>query len=156
MSIFLALKTYLSSFFFPHAQRPSPTRTPTPKCIHPLDNSTSSTLTLPDGRKLGYAEYGSPTGWPIFYLHGLPGARLEGARHEDLGRELGARIIAIDRPGIGWSSPQKKRRLLDFVQDVRCLAEYLGVERYSVWVSGKRFLVHSFIRLFILLQSMNP
>ena len=28
----------------------------------PLDNTTSSTLTLPDGRKLGYAQYGALAG----------------------------------------------------------------------------------------------
>ena len=140
MSIFLTLKKYLFSFFnFTHHAQPetniSSNQISISKCVYRLDNTTSATITLPDGRKLGYAEYGSPTGWPILYLHGLPGARLEGARHEDLGRELGARIIAIDRPGVGWSSPQKNRQLLDFAKDVQCLAEYLRLQRYSVWVS---------------------
>ncbi|KAH9864445.1 hypothetical protein J1614_010379 [Plenodomus biglobosus] len=103
-----------------------------PPCRFPLDNATSSTLTLPCGRKLGYAQYGDPIGKPIFFLHGLPGSRLEGAYFDALGKELGARIIAPDRPGCGWSSPQRGRGLLDWPGDLEALAEYLKVEEYSV------------------------
>ena len=31
-----------------------------------LDDTSSATLALPDGRKLGYAEYGAPTGQTVF------------------------------------------------------------------------------------------
>ncbi len=118
----------------PNTSNSTPETKPLPPCKYRLDNGTSSTFTLPCGRKLGYAEYGSPTGYPILYLHGLPGARIEAARHDDLGRELGARIIGVDRPGIGWSSPHPNRTLLDFPKDLECLAEHLGLDRYSVWV----------------------
>ncbi|KAF2036501.1 alpha/beta hydrolase fold protein [Setomelanomma holmii] len=101
-------------------------------CRFPLDNSTSSTHTLPDGRKIGYAQYGSPTGKPILYNHGFPGSRLEAAQFDDLGRELGLRIIAIDRPGIGWSSPHPGAKLLDWPKDVEHLAESLNLEKYAV------------------------
>jgi pimeloyl-ACP methyl ester carboxylesterase len=101
----------------------------------PLDTSTSSTLTLPDGRKLGYAEYGSSTGQAVIYLHGLPGSRLEAASLHAFGLELGVRIIAPDRPGIGWSSPHPGRTLLGFAQDVARLAEHLGLRVFNVLVS---------------------
>jgi hypothetical protein len=100
----------------------------------PLDTSTSSTLTLPDGRKLGYAEYGSSTGQAVIYLHGLPGSRLEAASLHAFGLELGARIIAPDRPGIGWSSPHPGRTLLGFAQDVARLTEHLGLRVFNVLV----------------------
>jgi len=35
------------------------------------------TLTLKDGRQIGYVEYGNPNGKPVFYFHGLPGSRLD-------------------------------------------------------------------------------
>lgn len=103
-------------------------------CRYRLDNDTSATLTLPDGRKLGYAQYGSPTGKAILYQHGFPGSRLEAAQHHDLGKELGLRVIAIDRPGIGWSSPHPESTLLDWPRDVERLTEHLGLETYSVMV----------------------
>lgn len=103
-------------------------------CRYLLDNSTSATLTLPDGRKLGYAEYGSPTGKVILYHHGFPGSRLEGAADHDLCTELGLRMICIDRPGIGWSSPHPGSTLLDWPKDVEYLTDHLGLESYSVLV----------------------
>ncbi|KAJ4372028.1 hypothetical protein N0V83_003801 [Neocucurbitaria cava] len=77
-------------------------------CKYILDNSHSHTFSLPDGRKLGYADYGDPKGKPILYQHGLPGSRIEATRYHDLGKELGLRIISTDRPGHGWSSPFEK------------------------------------------------
>lgn len=100
----------------------------------PLDNTTSSTLTLPSGRKLGYAQYGALAGKPVFFFHGLPGSRLDGAYFDALGKELGARIIAPDRPGCGWSSAQAGRSLLDWPRDVEALARELGIEAFAVMV----------------------
>jgi len=34
-------------------------------------------ITLKDGRKLGYAEFGTPEGMPIFVFHGHGSSRLE-------------------------------------------------------------------------------
>lgn len=98
------------------------------------DDDSSDTLTLPDGRKLGYAQYGSLTGWPIFFLHGLPGSRLDAAAFDDLGLELGARVIAVDRSGIGWSSPHPGRSLLDHPKDIEHLATHLELDHYSILV----------------------
>jgi hypothetical protein len=103
-------------------------------CRYLLDNSTSDTLTLPDGRKLGYAQYGSPTGKALLYNHGFPGSRLEASQHHDLCLKLGLRLIAIDRPGHGWSSPHPGAKLLDWPEDVKCLTEHLGLASYSVMV----------------------
>lgn len=41
-------------------------------------------ITLKDGRKLGYAEYGDPFGTVILYFHGFPGSRLESAHFHDV------------------------------------------------------------------------
>jgi hypothetical protein len=99
-----------------------------------MDSDSSDTLILPDGRKLGYAQYGSLTGRPILYLHGLPGSRLEAAGYDELGLELGARIIAADRPGYGWSSPHPGRTLLDYPKDLEHLAKHLELNNYGVLV----------------------
>jgi pimeloyl-ACP methyl ester carboxylesterase len=36
------------------------------------------TIRLPDGRRLGYGEWGDPYGQPLLYCHGWPGSRAEG------------------------------------------------------------------------------
>ncbi|EON65780.1 hypothetical protein W97_05019 [Coniosporium apollinis CBS 100218] len=92
----------------------------------------SQTLSLPDGRTLGFAEYGSSTGTPVFFFHGLPGSRLEGGDWDSAAQKLNARIIAPDRPGMGLSSFQPRRRLLDWPADVHQLAHHLGLKRYHV------------------------
>ncbi|MFC7155360.1 hypothetical protein ACFQPA_07820 [Halomarina halobia] len=52
------------------------------------------TVTLPDGRKLGYAETGDPDGDPIPAVHGVPSGRLGAALFDRIGRERGVRIVA--------------------------------------------------------------
>lgn len=113
---------------------------PTPKDyhyrLHHVAKEGSATLTLPDGRKLGYAQYGHPNGKPIISLHGILGSRLESALFDADAKELGARIIAIERPGIGLSSPDprplKERKVLDHAKDVEALAEHLQLGEYAV------------------------
>lgn len=111
--------------------------TQSPPSSYNLDHNSSKTCILPDGRNLGYAEYGSPTGHAILYQHGLPGSRLEASSYHDLAISLGARIIAIDRPGIGLSSPHASRTLLSWPKDIEHLTQHLGLKSYSVMgVSG--------------------
>lgn len=118
----------------------SPPQTPlhgAESCKYILDDSHSHTFSLPDGRKIGYADYGDPNGRPILYQHGLPGSRIEATRYHDLGRELGLRIISIDRPGHGWSSPFEEfgaRTVKSWADDVSELVEGLGLKEYAVMV----------------------
>jgi pimeloyl-ACP methyl ester carboxylesterase len=100
----------------------------------PDEDKTSSTLTLLDGRKLGYAQYGSLTGRPIILHHGLAGSRFDAASFHEVGQQLDARIIGVDRPGMGLSSSHPNRTLLDFAKDVEHLTDHLKLDRYSVMV----------------------
>jgi pimeloyl-ACP methyl ester carboxylesterase len=45
---------------------------------------------------------------------------------------MGARIIAVERPGYGLSTFQRGRRLVNFADDVAALADALGAERFAV------------------------
>lgn len=95
-------------------------------------------MTLPDGRKLGYAQFGDLSGKPIFWLHGLPGSRTEAAYFHDIGLELGARIIGTDRPGMGKSTMCPGRKLLDWPKDLERLAEHLKIDQYAVVVRSSQ------------------
>jgi pimeloyl-ACP methyl ester carboxylesterase len=88
-------------------------------------------VNLPDGRSLGYAEYGDPSGKPVLFFPGTPSSRL---LHPPEGptTSLGARLIVVERPGFGLSDFQPGRTLLDWPDDVVALADALDIERFAV------------------------
>lgn len=58
-----------------------------------------------EGRVVALDDVGDPRGVPVVYLHGTPDSRL--ARHPDDGiaADRGVRLLAVDRPGYGGTSP---------------------------------------------------
>src|SRR3954465_14232198 len=97
-----------------------------------VGNGVDRTIRLRDGRRLGYAEWGGLGGPPVLYFHGWPGSRLEGRLADEAARGEGVRLIALDRPGMGLSDYQPRRRLVDWPDDVLQLATALGLERFAV------------------------
>jgi pimeloyl-ACP methyl ester carboxylesterase len=91
-------------------------------------------IKLQDGRMLGYAEYGAPRGMPVFYFHEFPGSRLDYLLFDagDVAMETNARIIAVDRPGMGLSALMRGRQILDWPDDVTELADALQIDRFAV------------------------
>jgi pimeloyl-ACP methyl ester carboxylesterase len=100
-------------------------------------DKTSQTIKLKDGRLLGYAEYGAPEGKPVFFFHGWIGSRLDFRPNDAIAYSLGARVIAIDRPGCGLSDFKPSRAILDWPDDVIELADGLGIDQFAV--SGHSF-----------------
>jgi pimeloyl-ACP methyl ester carboxylesterase len=98
-----------------------------------MTESSYQTIRLPDGRKLAYTESGTPDGSPIVYCHGNPGSRLDWTLFDpQVALRHRARVIAIDRPGIGRSDPAPSRKLTDWPDDVCALADALGLGRFAV------------------------
>ena len=95
---------------------------------------TNQQIKLKDGRSLGYAEYGSPDGKPVFYFHGFPSSRLDWPFSDanDSATQLNARIMAVDRPGMGLSDLKRSREILDWPDDVVELADKLQLDRFAV------------------------
>ena len=86
-------------------------------------------IAVADGdRRIGFAEYGSATGRAIVWLHGTPGARRQipvEARAYAL--ERGIRLIGLDRPGVGSSSPHRYDNVAAFAPDLaEVLADHLS------------------------------
>jgi pimeloyl-ACP methyl ester carboxylesterase len=98
----------------------------------------TSSVTLPDGRELAYEDYGDPYGTPVLSFHGGLSSRLDAAPAHDAALALGVRLISPDRPGMGRSTFQPDRRLLDWPGDVTNLADVLALERFAVmgWSCG--------------------
>ena len=68
-------------------------------------------LKLPDGRLLGYAEFGDPAGGMLFFFHGCRGSRFSGAFLDAAAKERGVRVVALERPGFGLSDFQLGRSI---------------------------------------------
>ncbi|MCX6676303.1 MAG: alpha/beta hydrolase [Methanothrix sp.] len=96
---------------------------------------------LPDGRKLGYSEFGDPNGFPVINNHGGLLCRLDITPADEPAKELGVRIISPDRPGIGLSDPKVGRTLLDWADDVKLLADQLELKQFGVigWSMGGQY-----------------
>jgi pimeloyl-ACP methyl ester carboxylesterase len=97
-----------------------------------LHNTQDRFFTLADGRQLGYAEYGAPTGSPVLYFHGMPGSRYIHADMAVIAARHSIRLIAVERPGYGLSDPQPGRSMLDWPDDIAALTDALGLQRFAL------------------------
>ena len=94
-------------------------------------------LTTPDGRTLSVLESGDPYGRPVLVHAGMPNSRLIYGPFMELAERQGVRLISYDRPGYGRSTAQPGRSVAACCEDVRTIADALGIERWGVWgVSG--------------------
>ena len=90
-------------------------------------------IAVGDDRQIGFAEFGDPQGRAVFWLHGTPGARRQipmEARVYAEQRQI--RLIGVDRPGIGSSSPYQYDTVFAFAEDLRTIADTLGIDRFEV------------------------
>lgn len=82
-----------------------------------------------DGRRLSFAEFGEPGGRAVIWMHGTPGARRQiPLEAREWATRHGVRIIGIDRPGIGSSTPYLYPNILDWTHDLEILADLLDID----------------------------
>jgi pimeloyl-ACP methyl ester carboxylesterase len=79
-----------------------------------------------DGRRVAFVDVGDPTAPAVVFCPGFMACRLtaQGAP--------GVRVVAIDRPGVGGSTAQPARTVLDWPADVAAVTEHLGIRRFAV------------------------
>lgn len=78
------------------------------------------------GRSLAYAEYGCGTGTPVLFIAGAASGALMSFGGPGLER-LGIRLISVDRPGLGASSPHAEKTLESVGADLTALvADLVG------------------------------
>lgn len=87
------------------------------------------------GRVIAWHEFGcsdNPRG-TVLYCHGTPGSGYEALFFDEAAREMGIRVIAIDRPGLGASDAVDYRTVAGWVDnDVAAVVEHLGLEKVRV------------------------
>jgi pimeloyl-ACP methyl ester carboxylesterase len=89
-------------------------------------------LALRDGRKVALEEYGDPGGVPALWFHGAFSSRLEAWCLDTPAKELGLRVLALDRPGLGGSDPLPGRTVVGYADDVREVLDQLEVAQVAV------------------------
>ena len=90
-------------------------------------------IAVGEDRQLGFAEFGAPQGRAMFWLHGTPGARRQIPVEARLyAAEANIRLIGVDRPGIGSSTPYQYETVSQFAEDLRTVADTLGIDKMAV------------------------
>jgi len=88
---------------------------------------------LRDGRREGFAEFGDPAGRPVVWLHGTPGARRQIPDEARVyAAANGIRLLGIDRPGVGLSTPYVYPQIRDFASDLATIADALDIEDMAI------------------------
>ncbi|OMC17086.1 MULTISPECIES: alpha/beta fold hydrolase [unclassified Mycobacterium] len=90
-------------------------------------------IAVGEDRQIGFAEFGAPWGRAVFWFHGTPGARRQiPIEARVYAEEHNIRLIGIDRPGIGSSTPHRYANIRAFGDDLRTIADTLGIDKMAV------------------------
>ena len=112
------------------------TQFPSRSAIPPI--GATKTIATQDGRNLTYLEVGDPHGPLVIHNHGGPSSRFEARLFANSASNNRLRLICVDRPGIGQSSPQKTRTYSGWADDLITIADALGYHEFGVtgWSEG--------------------
>ena len=83
----------------------------------------TKTIRTPDDRDLAYVEFGDHDAPLVIHNHGGPSSRLEGRLLASAATGNGLRLLSVDRPGNGRSSPQKDRTYEGWADDLLTIAD---------------------------------
>jgi pimeloyl-ACP methyl ester carboxylesterase len=104
------------------------------------DSNPTHLITLPDGRSLALDEAGNPNGAPVVLLASAPGSRRFDP-DASATTAAGIRLLTIDRPGYGASTPLADGTAPSwgaFADDLAHALVQIGIERTAVagWSNG--------------------
>ncbi|WP_454793185.1 alpha/beta fold hydrolase [Mycolicibacterium lutetiense] len=77
----------------------------------------------PDGRRIAYAEYGPADGTPVLLIPGAGCGRLMTFGHTAALDDRGIRLISVDRPGLGASTPHPSKTLDSVAADLAAVID---------------------------------
>ena len=98
----------------------------------PREIGVASSVSTQDGRTLTYIEVGDPRGSLVIHNHGGPSSRFEARLFADSASKNRLRLICVDRPGIGQSSPRKPRAYPGWADDLLTIADALEYREFGV------------------------
>lgn len=91
-------------------------------------------IRLSGGRHLDYVEIGPPDAPAVLYCHGTPGSRFELLLAQPAleRNHVHMRLIGLNRPGYGTSSPVRHEGFVPWAHLVNEAADLLGLDRFAV------------------------
>jgi pimeloyl-ACP methyl ester carboxylesterase len=128
-----------------------------PMTFAPAATPTSDhTLSLADGRRVAWAEWGDPQGEPVLFLHRNPGSRLLDP-DSTATASAGVRLITIDRPGYGRTDPIADPTRAAVASDVAAVVGDIGVDDVALigWSGGGVFALEAAAALGRRLHSLS-
>lgn len=96
------------------------------------DINFMSKIVLKNVKTLNWYEYGDPNGLPLLYFHGTPGSHCEAASASKIAKNLGMRVIALDRTGYGDSELHANTAYIDWPDIIVQLADKLHLDIFSI------------------------
>jgi len=93
--------------------------------------ATDGTIQVPDGRTVGFADFGNPGQTAVLWCHGGPGCRLGPVYVAPTAVDERIRLIGIDRPGYGLSTAQPGRSIADWVGDALAVADHRSIDSFA-------------------------
>jgi pimeloyl-ACP methyl ester carboxylesterase len=79
-----------------------------------------------DGSVIAVEVAGERGAAPLLFCHGLADSRLSARLFVPTAGELGWRVVAPDRPGVGGTDPRRLRRVADWVEDAALVLDAVG------------------------------
>jgi pimeloyl-ACP methyl ester carboxylesterase len=117
-----------------------------------------------DGRVIAVGVAGQPGGTPVLFSHGLADSRLSAQQFTEAARDLGLRLVAPDRPGIGRTDPRRLRRLADWAEDAALVLDavdtgpvaLLGVSAGGPFAAACAARLDGRVRSLTLVSALGP
>jgi pimeloyl-ACP methyl ester carboxylesterase len=81
-----------------------------------------------DGSVIAVEVVGEQGAAPLLFCHGLADSRLSARLFAPAAGELGWRVVAPDRPGVGGTDPRRLRRVADWVEDAALVLDAVGAD----------------------------
>ncbi len=123
----------------PQSRRMQPRRATLQAALEGVDALPAGQgMRLPDGRWMAWSDSGDPQGWPLVLCHGLLHGQHDRHPDDTILHQLGIRLLIPERPGCGDSDAAAHVGIELWPQDLACMLEHLGIERFGVmgWSLG--------------------
>jgi pimeloyl-ACP methyl ester carboxylesterase/DNA-binding CsgD family transcriptional regulator len=122
---------------------------PSVESVRPEDPPPVKTITLFDGRRLAYRDYGPQTGRALLMFHEGMGSSLLPPGVSALARDKRIRVISAERPGFGQSDPRDDYSFDGVADDMVQLCDQLGLGDVHICgiLSGAPSAIQTAIRL---------
>ena len=101
----------------------------------PIEPFETRRLEVSAGHRLHVEQVGNPSGIPILFLHGGPGAGCE-PYHRRFFNPQAYRVVLFDQRGCGRSTPHaslEANTTWDLVNDIEAIRQTLGIERWLLF-----------------------